>query len=177
MEHREPAPLGEGRDVRRGPLPCAQGRRGPSHGGLAESGDRPSPARRGKEHRCGGALLPAPRPGSSAPSWAVIRLLRRGISGGWWAGLVALRSKRGLLGVAGRGLGEAAGRALPQWRAKPAHQYRRAERGPLSAQSLSKNCSGSLRPLFLWGRRTLPHAGRDTRPPPPRRLMGAGRLR
>ena len=27
-----------------------------------------------------------------------------------------------------------------------------------------------------WGRRTLPHDGRDTRPPPPRRLMGAGRL-
>src|SRR6266545_2042060 len=25
-----------------------------------------------------------------------------------------------------------------------------------------------------WGRRTLPHIGRDTRPPPPRRLMGAG---
>jgi hypothetical protein len=39
--------------------------------------------------------------------------------------------QKGQWGVAGRGLGEAAGRALPQWRAKPAHQYRRAERGPL----------------------------------------------
>ncbi len=48
-----------------------------------------------------------------------------------------------------------------------------------SAQSLSNNCSGSE---FLAGggggpSPTHPHAGRDTRPPPPRRLMGAGRLR
>ncbi len=43
-------------------------------------------------------------------------------------------------------------------------------------QSLSKNRSGSEFPCS-WGRRTLPHNGRDTRPPPPRRLMGAGRLR
>jgi len=32
-------------------------------------------------------------------------------------------------------------------------------------------------PLFLRGRRTLPRIGRDTRPPPPRRLMGAGCFR
>ena len=42
-------------------------------------------------------------------------------------------------------------------------------------QSLSKNCSGSEFPCW-WGRRTLPHVGRDTRPPPPRRLLGAGGL-
>ncbi len=42
-------------------------------------------------------------------------------------------------------------------------------------QSLSKNRSGSEFPRW-WGRRTLPHDGRDTRPPPPRRLLGAGRL-
>ncbi len=41
------------------------------------------------------------------------------------------------------------------------------------AQSLSKNCSGSEL-LGWWGRQTLPHVGLDTRPPPPRRLMGAG---
>jgi len=29
----------------------------------------------------------------------------------------------------------------------------------------------------LRGRRALPRTGRDTRPPPPRRLMGGGRLR
>ena len=48
-------------------------------------------------------------------------------------------------------------------------------------QSLSKNCSGS-ESLCWWGRRTRgsgttsthSHAGRDTRPPSPRRLMGAG---
>jgi 3-methyladenine DNA glycosylase AlkD len=33
------------------------------------------------------------------------------------------------------------------------------------------------RRLSWRGRRTLPRVGRDTRPPPPRRLMGAGRLR
>jgi len=31
--------------------------------------------------------------------------------------------------------------------------------------------------FLLVGEEDLPHIGRDTRPPPPRRLMGAGRLR
>src|SRR6266540_899420 len=48
----------------------------------------------------------------------------------------------------------------------------RSHPGPRrSSQSLSKNCSGSEL-LGWWGRQTLPHVGRDTRPPPPGRLTG-----
>ena len=46
---------------------------------------------------------------------------------------------------------------------------------PIPSSRFSVRQFGSKFRLTLT--RTLPHAGRDTRPPSPRRLMGAGRLR
>jgi hypothetical protein len=59
-----------------------------------------------------------------------------------------------------------------------AERFREADRRPAPqvpavTQKLSNSCSAS-ETLCWWGRQTLPHVGRDTRPPPPRRLVGAG---